>query len=154
ADEAFTFADAREDPEIAANPAAERHGVVAYAGVPMRTAGGESIGTLCALDFARHDWTQDELDLMADLAASAVDELHLLTASRLLERDHERLHTLESVTCALTAARSEDEVLQTVIGAVERTDAGALWRRDGATLRAVAQAGAHGVPGPAQLPLD
>ena len=154
ADEAFAFADARTDPELANNPAAQRHGVVAYAGVPLRTAGGESIGTLCALDFQPHDWTQDELELMADLAASAVDELHLLTASRLLERDHERLHALETVSCILAEAESADDVLRAVIDAVERTDAGALWRSDGTTLRAVAHAGEHAVPGPEQVALD
>ena len=98
-EKAYAFADARAEPELADNPAAERLGVVAYAGVPLRTNDGEAIGTLCALDYERHDWTDDELELMTDLAASALAELQLLTASRLVARDHTRLQALESVSC-------------------------------------------------------
>ena len=48
ADQAFAFGDARDEPALADNPAAQQLGVVAYAGVPLRTASGESVGTLCA----------------------------------------------------------------------------------------------------------
>jgi GAF domain-containing protein len=141
--DAYAFADARTDPELAANPASQRHGVVAYAGVPLRTPDGEAIGTLCALDFEPHDWTPDELALMADLAAGALAELQLLTASRLVARNHTRLQALESVSCALADARTPDDVLDVVLRAVERSDSGALWRLedDESALRTAATAG-------------
>ena len=143
-EKAYAFADARTEPELADNPAAERLGVVAYAGVPLRTNDGEAIGTLCALDYERHDWTDDELELMTDLAASALAELQLLTASRLVARNHTRLQALESVSCALAGATSADAVLGEVMRAVERTNAGALWRLedDESALRTAATAGA------------
>jgi GAF domain-containing protein len=141
---AYVFADARTEPELANNPAAERLGVVAYAGVPLRTNDGEAIGTLCALDYKRHDWTDDELELMTDLAAGALAELQLLTASRLMARNHTRLQALESVSCALADATSPDDVLAEVLRGVERTNAGALWRLedDDSALRTAATAGA------------
>jgi GAF domain-containing protein len=49
--EAYALTDARLDSALAVNPAVEQLGVVAYAGVPLRTADGEAIGTLCAIDF-------------------------------------------------------------------------------------------------------
>jgi GAF domain-containing protein len=157
AEDAFAFADAREVPALAGNPAAERLGVVAYAGVPLRAAGGEAIGTLCAVDYEPHDWTGDELALMADLAASAVAELQLLGASRVAAREHRRLQALETASCALASATTADEVLVTVMDAVEHTDAGALWRRaDGAAgeaLTPAAVAGAQAEP-LARVPMD
>jgi GAF domain-containing protein len=156
ADDAFSFADASEDPAIAEDPAT-RAGVVAYAGVPLRTATGEPIGTLCAIDFKRHDWTEDELALMRDLADGALHELQLLAASRLLARSHDRFQALEHVSTALADAHTPDEVLDEVMRAVERTDAGALWRLDDpSTLRTVAAHGerARAVARPDCVPMD
>ncbi len=65
---------------------------------------------------------------MTDLAASALAELQLLTASRLVARNHTRLQALESVSCALAGATTADAVLSEVMRAVERTNAGAIWR--------------------------
>ena len=131
ADRAYAFADARTEPGLAGNPAAQRIGVVAYAGVPMRTAQGEPVGTLCALDYEPHEWTEDELSLMTDLAASAVAELQLLGASRLVRRTRDRWQRLESVSSALAETHTPAEVLDTVIGALERTGAGVIWRASG-----------------------
>ena len=76
-------------------------------------------------------WTEDELALMADLAASAVAELQLLGASRLVARNHDRWRRLETVSSALAETHSPAEVLDTVIGAVDRTDTGVIWRLSG-----------------------
>jgi GAF domain-containing protein len=130
-DRAYSFADARTEPGVADNPAARRTGVVAYAGVPLRTAQGEPVGTLCALDYEPHEWTEDELALMSDLAASAVAELQLLGASRLVKRTHDRWRRLERVSSALAGTHTPAEVLDTVVGALERTDAGVIWRVSG-----------------------
>ena len=75
ADETYSFVDARVDPALAANPAVEQFGVVAYAGVPLRAADGEPIGTLCAIDYEARTWSQDDLGLLADLAAGVTAEL-------------------------------------------------------------------------------
>jgi GAF domain-containing protein len=156
--DAFAFADAREEPGLADNPAARELGVVAYAGVPLRTVDGEPIGTLCAVDYEPHEWSADELALMADLAESAVAELQLLSASRLVARNHARLQKLESVSGELAEATSAGDVLGTVIGAIERSDDGALWTLDEArselTAAAVTGAGADVAERAGRVPLD
>jgi GAF domain-containing protein len=160
AQDSFTFADAREEPSIAGNPASERLGVVAYAGVPLRGAGGEPIGTLCALDYERHDWTDEEIALLTDLAAEAVDELQLLAASRVAAREHARLHAIEELSMRLATTATPDDVLSAVMAAVERTDSGAIWQiaedESGRSLGTAACAGARAtsVTSSTPVPLD
>ncbi len=52
-------------------------GIVAYAGIPLRTATGHVLGSFCVLDRKVRAWTTDEMDLLATLAASAVAEIEL-----------------------------------------------------------------------------
>ena len=52
-------------------------GIVAYAGLPLRTATGHVLGSFCVLDRTVRAWTTDEMDLLATLAASAVAEIEL-----------------------------------------------------------------------------
>jgi GAF domain-containing protein len=157
-DTPYAFADARADPELAENPATKRLGVVAYAGVALRAADGEPIGTLCAIDYEPHAWGDEELALLVDLAAGALHELQLLAASRLVEREHARLEALETLSATLAGAATPHEVLDTVMRAVERTDAGAIWRvdRDDESLTAAATAGrgAATVAGSDRMPMD
>jgi GAF domain-containing protein len=126
-------------PELAGNPAAEM-GVVAYAGVPLRTADGEPIGTLCALDYEPHDWTSEELALLSDLAASALAELQLLAATRLAARDHARVDALTALSGELAGAACDDDVLAAVLRRVSSADTAAIWRagEEDGTLRRVA----------------
>ena len=88
----------------AANPAVEQLGVVAYAGVPLRAADGEPIGTLCALDYEPRTWSKDDLAFLTDLAAEVIAELQLLTATRLAARDRARLRELSALSSALAPA--------------------------------------------------
>jgi len=146
-DDAYTLEDARVDPALAGNPAVEQLGVVAYAGVPLRTAEGEPIGTLCAIDFEPHAWREDELALLTDLAAAVMAELRLLTATRLAARDHVRLQALTALSSALAPSESVGEVLDEVSRTVDRFDAHAVWLSlvddSGQTLRTAASSGAE-----------
>jgi two-component system, sensor histidine kinase and response regulator len=51
--------------------------VVGYAGVPLRTADGQLIGSLCVVDERRREWTPVEIGILHDVAASVVTELQL-----------------------------------------------------------------------------
>jgi PAS domain S-box-containing protein len=62
--------------------------VRAYAGVPLTSADGHTLGSLCVLDSRPRDWTDDEVALLNDLAAAARSELALRRALR--ETDEER----------------------------------------------------------------
>ncbi|MEH3053779.1 MAG: diguanylate cyclase [Patulibacter minatonensis] len=75
--------DARLDDRLVACPAVRDHGVVAYAGFPLR-AGGRCIGALCVFDRVPREWSERELVILAALAESASAELdlHLALADR------------------------------------------------------------------------
>lgn len=163
-DDAYALEDARVDPTLAANPAVEQLGVVAYAGVPLRAADGEPIGTLCALDYEPRTWSQGDLALLTDLAAGVIAELQLLTATRLVARHHTRLRALTALSSALAPAQSVRDVLDEVSRTVARFDAHAVWLsmvdESGQALRTAAAGGTESgevarqpdVPLAAQLP--
>jgi GAF domain-containing protein len=125
--EAYTLEDARVDPALAANPAVEQFGVVAYAGVPLRSPDGEAIGTLCAIDYQAREWSENDLALLTDLASGVIAELQLLTATRLLARQETRLRALTELSAALAPAESFRDVVEGVSRTVHPLDARAVW---------------------------
>jgi GAF domain-containing protein len=142
-DDAYTVEDARR--EHATNPAVEQFGVVAYAGVPLRAAGGEPIGTLCAIDHTPRRWAEDDLATLADLAESATAELQLLAATRTAARHHAGLQALTRLSHAVATAETADDVLGELLPALGRFDVHAvrLLLAD-PTLRVAAAAGEAG----------
>jgi GAF domain-containing protein len=56
--------------------------VIAYLGVPLITAEGQAIGTLCVIDHEPRIWTKDEISLVTDIAAAVVTEITLRTTQR------------------------------------------------------------------------
>lgn len=67
--------DARRDPELRRNLAVSEMGVVAYLGIPVTTADGVVLGTLCVMDHAPRAWTREQVALLSDLAAAATAHL-------------------------------------------------------------------------------
>jgi signal transduction histidine kinase len=89
--------DARIHP-LKENLAVDRLGVVAYAGFPLIASSGETLGTLCAIDIKPRAWTQEDLAILADLAASVMTEIELRA-----------MHELEAQSREALAARTEAE---------------------------------------------
>lgn len=75
---------ALEDPRVRDNGAVTEQGVIAYAGIPLETSRGHVIGTLCVIDQRPREWTAEELELVADLAALAVGEVDYRLRARAL----------------------------------------------------------------------
>ena len=73
----FAVEDARRDDLVKDNLAIRDSNIVAYAGVPIRLAGGQCVGALCACDVTPRRWTESDLAALRDLAAVAVDVLEL-----------------------------------------------------------------------------
>jgi signal transduction histidine kinase len=69
--------DTRVHPDVRDNPAIEQFGVIAYAGIPLLTADGDALGTLCVMDFRVRHWTEDDVRNLVDLAASVSTEIEL-----------------------------------------------------------------------------
>lgn len=76
--------DASRDPMMAANRGHTELGVAAYLGVPLRTAEGETLGALCAVNTSPEAWTQEQLDTLEELAQIAMAEIQLRTTARAL----------------------------------------------------------------------
>ena len=62
----------------------------AYAGVPLTTSAGQTIGALCAMDSEPHAWTTADIDALQDLAVAAMTEIELRTALGALRASEER----------------------------------------------------------------
>ena len=71
--------DARTDALVASNLAIRDLGVIAYAGVPLRDATGELIGSVCAIDGHPREWEEADLAVLRDAARLATSELELIT---------------------------------------------------------------------------
>jgi diguanylate cyclase (GGDEF)-like protein len=106
--------DARVHPLVQHNPAIAEMGIVAYAGVPLTLATGESLGVLCAIDGAPRTWSDEELEILGDLADSVVAEVRLRLEHRLLERSEaalaEKLIQLEEIRERLESLSLTDEM--------------------------------------------
>ena len=111
-DEAHILLDAGTDPPSLANPlVAGDFGLRFYAGVPLQTADGFNLGTLCVIDKEPRPVEQGQIDDLKDLASLVVDQLELRLAARTAiahaelmarEIDHRVMNSLQFVSGLLT----------------------------------------------------
>lgn len=69
----LVVSDAREHPVLKDNRAVEDFGVIAYLGVPLITAEGHALGTLCVIDHEPRHWTAEQVEVLEDLAAAVLN---------------------------------------------------------------------------------
>lgn len=75
---AFVVPDATKDPRFSDNPhVTGPGGVRSYAGAPLRTADGHTIGSVCAIGSTARDFSPREQAILAELAALAMNEIEL-----------------------------------------------------------------------------
>src|SRR3954447_1661519 len=124
---------APDDQRVANLPAVTSGQVRAYLGAPLIAASGHAVGALAVYDPVPHDWTDDDVALLTQLAASVVTELELAAAN-----------------AEATASLRRLEV------ALEASSVG-IWEMDLATgiFEADARCAAiMGLDGPISLPMD
>jgi PAS domain S-box-containing protein len=124
---------AADDPSVAALPAVTSGQVRSYLGAPLIASSGHAVGALAVYDPVPHEWTDDDVELLAHLAASVVTELELLAANADVHRSLRRLDV-----------------------ALEASSVG-IWEMDLATgtFEADARCAAiMGLDGPISLPMD
>lgn len=80
--EPLVITDAREHPLVHQNLAIRDLNVVAYAGIPLITSDGESLGSFCVIDSQPRVWTAAEIEILNELAASVIAEIDLCRATR------------------------------------------------------------------------
>jgi two-component system cell cycle sensor histidine kinase/response regulator CckA len=78
-DETLRVTDARRDPQLAGNPAVEELGMVAYLGVPLRTARGRVLGAISAIQQEPREWSERDLQTLEDAATAVQAQIRLRT---------------------------------------------------------------------------
>jgi len=117
--------DAREVPLVRDNGAVEDLGVLAYAGQPVTTSDGHTLGAFCVVDTSPREWTSQELGLLEDLSAGLIAEIDLRAALEQRERlEAELLH--QARFDALTDLFNRRQLADDLEAAVRDPDAWSL----------------------------
>ncbi|WP_129782718.1 SpoIIE family protein phosphatase [Promicromonospora panici] len=120
--EPVVTSDAREDPVLRDSYLVREMGLVALAGYPVFDLRGRAVGALCAVVDEPREWSQDDRDSLADLAAACTAELRLRAererARRIQEtavRANRRSRFLLSLSEAFANANTMDQVEEVII---------------------------------------
>jgi formate hydrogenlyase transcriptional activator len=119
AGEPFLVSDARENPLVRDNRAVTELGIVAYAGIPLTTAEGQTLGAFCVVDSQPREWKDEDVEVLRSLAASVMTEIgtrRLAEELSCLSSDLQRL--VEARTIQLSRAEERWRVLLKVNNAV------------------------------------
>ncbi len=117
--EPFIVSDARLNPLVKDKRAVSELGVIAYAGIPLTTVEGLTLGTFCVVDDSPREWTDEEIEILRTLAASVMTEIgtrRLAEELNTLSTDLQRL--VEARTVQLSRAEERWRVLLQVNNAV------------------------------------
>jgi GAF domain-containing protein len=74
ADKPVVINDARQVPTLRLFPSVTKMGVRAHLGIPLQI-DGQPVGNCCVIDFKPREWTQKDVDNLAELAAAALKEI-------------------------------------------------------------------------------
>ena len=85
--EPLIVTDAREDSVLKDNLAIPDLDVVGYLGMPLTLSNGVSLGSFCVIDDKPHNWTEQEIEIVRELAQSVMVEIEL----RLRQSSHKRM---------------------------------------------------------------
>jgi diguanylate cyclase (GGDEF)-like protein/PAS domain S-box-containing protein len=117
--------DARDDPLVSDNLAVRDLDMIAYAGVPLTIADGQTLGSFCAIDSTPRTWSEEDIALLEALARGVIAEIELRASNRELERCALELRDAEQT------ARRERDYSNAIIASMRE---GFLLTRDGVIL--------------------
>ncbi|GAA3301894.1 SpoIIE family protein phosphatase [Dactylosporangium vinaceum] len=107
-DTELIIGDTTADARTRDNPSIERMGVLAWAGFPIRSPDGHVLGTFCAVDTVRRDWTPHDVEVLDTLAHAAGGEIALRIA---LEDAREATRQAQAATLEALGAADEAAML-------------------------------------------
>jgi two-component system cell cycle sensor histidine kinase/response regulator CckA len=129
-DEPLIISDLRVHPVLRDDATLQSFGILAYAGIPLRTATGHVLGSFCVLDVVPRDWTQEQIEMLTTLANSAISEIELRSAlDRQAQKTQEIASSRDEARATADAERQHSELLTLVIDA-QREIAGAGFSLD------------------------
>ncbi len=111
--EALILEDVTQLPVFCDVPTVASLGVRAYAGIPLKTEAGEVLGSFCAIDFKPKQWSEQDIEVLVELAHSAMREIRLRKA----------LHQAEALNVQLLAQIKRVDELNRALGELATTDA-------------------------------
>ncbi len=119
---------AAHDPRFADNPLVTGEpNIRFYAGHPLHTADGSSVGTLCVIDRNPRKFTQEQLEVLRDLAALVETELQrgqLSEVQRALVRERDELKRKASID-GLTRLWNRAAIMELIGAELTRAQRGA-----------------------------
>src|SRR5690606_25927546 len=111
--------DAPNHPHFHESPAVTELGVVAYAGVPLHTREGHTLGARCVIDRNPRDWAPAEVALLHDLGAAVETEIALCEALISRAQSARYLEAQRLAFEAMAAGQPLTEVLTILAKGVE-----------------------------------
>ena len=107
--------DASKHPLLRHNLAVRDLGVAAYAGMPLTTSDGHTLGAFCVVSGEPHAWTNEELATLRQLAAAVMTEVELRRAVRRLTDEAEAARRTKE------ALRASEERYRTLVSHLPNT---------------------------------
>lgn len=105
--------DARVHPHFCDHSAIRDFGLVAYAGIPLVTPQGHALGTFCVIDTKPRAWSEDEVELLADLGAAVMTEIELRQRIETHVHDQARLAESEAALRTTNATLTQNVAART-----------------------------------------
>ncbi|HET7134724.1 MAG TPA: diguanylate cyclase [Casimicrobiaceae bacterium] len=98
-------------PVVCDSRAIDDLGIIAYAGIPLRTAQGHVLGSFCAIDTQPRHWSEEDLETLRDLSLAVVAEIELgMMANALASVSSELRSLLDETTELVCAADAEGRI--------------------------------------------
>ena len=109
--------DVRDHPLLAGNPILPELNLVAYLGVPLTTPEGHNLGAFCAVDSKKRKWSEKEVNILKELASSAMSEIILKSSIEKLKTEQQEKEELISllahdIRSPLSTAMASAELIQ------------------------------------------
>jgi diguanylate cyclase (GGDEF)-like protein len=104
--------DARLDRRFEDNPLVLDETIVAYAGVPLTLANGQTLGSFCAVDVVPRTWEDADVGVLQDLSAAVIAEIEFRAATLEARRSATDARLAESLVVA------ENHVLSLILADV------------------------------------
>lgn len=82
--------DAEHDARTRANPLVQALNIRSWAGFPVRSPGGDVLGSFCVVDHRRRRWSERDIEVLRTLSHSASGEIALLDAVDVAQREARR----------------------------------------------------------------
>ncbi|ART59176.1 GGDEF domain-containing protein [Acidovorax carolinensis] len=118
--QALILEDVTQLPVFRDVPTVNSLGIRAYAGIPLRTESGEVLGSFCAVDFKPKQWTEQDVEIISELAHSAMREIRLRMALQDASALNQQLQAQIQKVDALNRALSEMATTDALTGVANR----------------------------------